>query len=201
MVNNKLIFSLVFSFLLLIISVNAKIADVAYVTKNMNPDAQVVSVFSELNLTYRLVDDSQISSTDFSQYRMIFIGDENFGDIEDIPVTERPSLIMNSYNYYSKLLYDDLGWSASNGRVGSSMINIKILKLDHPIAEGLSETFKVYTGSSTIYYLKGKKATGIDLIAYVLGSSHTSADAVVAAAEKGDVFLNGKTTNTRNVFF
>jgi len=201
MVNKKLIFSLFFSLLLLTVAISAKVADVAYVTKNMNPNAQVTSVFSELNLTYRLIDSSQISNTNFSQYKMIFIGDESFSGIESIPVTNYPSLIMNSYNYYSRLFYDDLGWSASKGQVGSSSINVKIINLNHPIAQGLSETFRVYTGSSTIYYLKGKKATGIDLIAYVLGSAHTSADAVVAAADAGDKFLNGRTTNTRNVFF
>ncbi|MCX6711527.1 MAG: putative metal-binding motif-containing protein, partial [Candidatus Woesearchaeota archaeon] len=202
MVNNKLIFGLFFSILLLTVAVNAKVADVAYVIKNVgNPNAQVTGVFSELNLTYRLIDDSQIGSTDFSQYKMIFIGDESFSGIESIPVTDHPSLIMNSYNYYSKLGFDDLGWSASKGQVSASMLNVKIIKLNHPIAEGLGETFKVYSGSSTLYYLKGKKATGIDLIAYVMGSSHTSADSVVAAADAGDVFLNGRTTNARNVFF
>ncbi|MFA4953636.1 MAG: Ig-like domain-containing protein [Candidatus Pacearchaeota archaeon] len=160
---------LIFASVLLMGVVSA--TDIAYVLKNpSNPNAQFVEVMNELNYSYNLIDDSQISSTDFSRYKMILIGNEN---LVGVPVDRYPSLIVNP-DYYSS-------WSRSRVAITSNQPLTAINRNSTSrITKGVSLEFQVYTrsGVSTpMYLLSGPKHSGVvkivttdDLAQYVIAT-------------------------------
>jgi hypothetical protein len=178
--------------------------DVAYVVKSeANPF--LVSELNYADLTYDVIYDSGIPSTNFSEYRIILVGEGNFDNFEDIPVEKYNSLILNSYHFYQKGIFlitdSQWGWSAGKGSA-SSPTNVRFNTLNTTIIDGLPETFRAYTIQDIdlhAYYLAGKKATGIKLIVRVEG--HTSSDAILALAYPGTKYLNGKTGEARSLFF
>ena len=127
--------------------------DIAYVLKDVSkPETNIISAINELGYDYELIDDSDVSSTDFSDYEMILVGNEN---IKNIPVNEHKSLIVNKY-YYND-------WSKSIGSSGGSL-PAKAFNLESDITEGIEGEFQVYTsccsGGTTslpVFYLAGKK--------------------------------------------
>src|SRR3989338_3436882 len=73
-------------------------ADVAYIyKKDYKVDENVLGVFSELGLSYELIDERYISLVNFSKYKLIFVGDERYENGDKIPVDEKPSVIVNYY--------------------------------------------------------------------------------------------------------
>jgi hypothetical protein len=128
--------------------------DIAYVLKNPSrPDAQFVNAINELGYTHDLIDNSDISSTDFSNYAMILLGNEN---IDDVPVNQYPSLIAN------KRYFD--GWSSDVDYITSSQpLTAYNSNQDHLITEGVRRYFQAYTRarlnglSVPLYFLSGPK--------------------------------------------
>jgi len=172
------------------------LADIAYIVKTTG-DPYLTASLNSLGLTYSIILESQLPSTDFSKYKMILIGDQNIADAKNIPTEKYPSLILNSFNYYKKSTLDyQLGLSGSRGSTSNKKVNV--LSND-PLTANLPASFNAYTSSSspTIYYLKGNKPTGIK----ILLSGSLSSDAVVASLSPGEVLLNGKTLEERNLFF
>src|SRR3989344_8514456 len=77
----------------------ASAADVAYIyNKDFKIDQNVISVFNDIGLSVDTIKASQVSQTDFSQYRLIFVGDEKFSNPGLIPVNDYPSIIANYYH-------------------------------------------------------------------------------------------------------
>src|SRR3989344_7578971 len=76
----------------------AAATDIAYIVKDSShPDAIITGLINEANYTYNIIDDSQIASTSFSQYKMILVGEGNFrNDAFKIPVNRQNSVILNS---------------------------------------------------------------------------------------------------------
>lgn len=180
-------------------------ANVAYVVKD-SADSYVINELNYMGLSYDVIKESSISSTDFSEYEMILAGDDNFDNPEDIPVTEYKSLILNHYNFYrtGTITYDyQWGWSWRRGAQGSPS-KIQIDNKNISITEGVSEFFNAYTVNNLdvkAYYLSGKKATGTKFIASIDGSAHTSADSALAVVYPGAEMLSGKTAEARSLFF
>ena len=79
------LFLIFFSVVILVsnfISASSISSDIAYVVKNPNyPDDNFIDVIEDLNLDYKLIPVSQVGTTDFSDYGMILIGDENLGNV------------------------------------------------------------------------------------------------------------------------
>jgi hypothetical protein len=69
-------------------------SDIAYVMKN-KPNQGFLDVFDELGLSVDLIKSKEISSTDFSGYNFVFIGEGKLKNIDEIPVEEMPSVITN----------------------------------------------------------------------------------------------------------
>src|SRR3989344_4872098 len=82
--------------------------DVAYILKNTNyPNDNFITSLNELNLTYDLIDDSEITITNFDSYDMILIGDENFGSLAtSIPINQKNALFL------SKSHVDEWKWAS-----------------------------------------------------------------------------------------
>ena len=64
--------------LLILLSFFASAEDVAYIyRKNFKIDNNILQVFNESGLSVKFINDNNIPSS-LSQYRLIFVGDENF---------------------------------------------------------------------------------------------------------------------------
>jgi len=179
--------------------------DIAYIVKT-SPDNFLTNELNVLGLTYDVILETNVLSTDFSEYEMILVGDDKFDNPNDIPASQYKSLIINSYHYYTKgILFPDpqFGWSDKKG-TQSSPSSIKINDFNISITSDISETFRAYTISDPNVqtdYLRSKKATGIRLLAQASGSSHTTADSVLAIVYPGVEFLNGNIAQERSLFF
>jgi len=186
-------------------SVSAVGEDIAYVVKT-NPDSFLTSEINQLGLTYDIITESNVLSTDFSQYNMILVGDDDFDNPNDIPVNEYKSMLVNSYHYYKKgVLFPDnqWGWSSKKG-FQSSPSNIQVNDFDISITSDLPEIFKAYTitdSSIQTYYLRASKPTGIRLLARIGGSGHTIGDSVLSVIYPGTEYLNGNIAQERSLFF
>jgi len=168
----------VFAFMFLVVLVQGVFAeDIGYVVKNTgNPDSNFISVINELGYSYSLIDDSDISRTDFSEYKMILIGNER---ISNVPVNEYKSLIANT-NYYEE-------WSNSIGSSGGN-IPLHAYNLNNLITEGVPANFQVYTQCCSggvaipIYYLTGRK-NNCDKITVLSDSTSDSGKYVIATKD------------------
>ncbi len=180
-------------------------ADIAYLVKT-GPDPYLKAEIISMNISYDTILESNIGSTNFSKYKMILIGDENFDNVDLIPATEHNSLVINSYNFFStgSIIVDyQLGWSKRRGS-GTSPTKMQIDNATSPITQGVQQYFNAYTLNdinTKTYYLSGQKPTGIKLLASISGVGHTSADSVIALANNGTKMLNGKTVKKRSLFF
>ncbi len=123
---------------------NVFATDVAYIVRdNSKIEVNVINEIQTLGLSYDIIDDSDISTTNFSNYEMVLLGD---GNIKNAPVEEYKSLIMNP-NYYSL-------WSGSIGSSTSSAV----FNLENSITEGILVEFNAYNvRSGQIYYLTAQK--------------------------------------------
>ncbi len=172
-------------FLFLIVLVQGVLAeDIGYVVRNTgNPDSNFINIINELGYSYELIDDSEISSTDFSEYKMILIGNER---ISNVPVNDYKSLVANT-NYYEN-------WSNSIGSSGGN-IPLHAYNLNNLITEGVPTNFQVYTQccsggvSIPIYYLTGRK-NNCDKITVLSSSTSDSGKYVIATKD-----------NPKRVFF
>lgn len=133
------------SFLFLISFVFAE-ADIAYIVKNLfSLEENIISEINELGLSYEIILESQVSNTDFSNYKMILLG---YGNIRDAPVNEHNSLILNmNRRYYQE-------WSSS---IGFSTLS-SAYNYENEITQGVSSNFNAYIfNNPKLYYLTGQK--------------------------------------------
>ena len=176
-------------------------SDFAYVVKNSaGVDNNLLGKISDLGYDYDIVYEANVSSTDFSQYRLIIVGNSNLDNPSNIPIDQYKSLIINSYDYYKKNLDYQLGFSYSSGSLTSPSI-LQVYDLESPIVQGINVSFRGYTLTNPAVktsYLLGKKPTGMRIVV----STQTSlANAAIATIDPGVTYLNGKTAEERAIFF
>jgi len=176
----KIILCLLVGFLVLVGAVYAQAVtkDVAYVVKDTsNPNPNLIQALNDLGYSYDLIDDSIVSSTNFNNYGMILLGNEN---IKNVPVENHKSLVMDP-NYYSN-------WS--NGKISLTSNHILTafnINSGIEITDGIMGRFNVYTATKTpsgqnipYYYLSGKKKTGVASVTTVGDSTTDKTKFVVA---------------------
>ena len=161
--------------------------DIAYVVKNPDIiDANFIQIIQNEGYTYDLIDDSDISKTNFESYSMILVGNER---IRNLPINSYPTLIVNP-DYYQE-------WSKS---IGSSSGNYPLSSYnannEHFITLGLNKEFDVYTSccsnsgnSLKLHYLKSTK--------YDSGRVITTGD---SSGDSGNYVIATK-KNPERVFF
>ncbi len=173
-------------------------ADIAYVVVNsFGIDSSLLELFDSLEYSYEIVYESDIPTTDLSEFRLVIIGDQNLKNPRDFPINENKVIVLNSYNYYEST---QLGLSGSRSFV-SSPSTLKVRLTSSDIAQDVPEQFYAYSISNpnvNSYVLKGQKPTGTKII---ISSASLSADAVIAALEPGTNLLNGKQLEERVLFF
>ena len=197
----KKLFVLCTLILLLVVTVSA--ADIGYVVKN-GADSRFISSINSLGYSYDLIDDSDVSSTDFSQYVFVLVGDDDFSDVIvnqlAVEISENKALILNSHHYYQSGSDWQWGFSRDKSAV-SSPTGLKLSDELSSITDGVGETFNAYSGSDPdvkTYILKGQKPVGIELLVHKNGAQVS--DTVVAIVEPGVKYLNGRTAQGRAVF-
>ncbi|MCX6748925.1 MAG: hypothetical protein NT076_04945, partial [Candidatus Pacearchaeota archaeon] len=73
--------------------------DVGYILQSKrNVDSRITGVFTEMNLSYKLIEDKYLSKEDLTKFKFIFIDDAILRNTAKIPVYNYPSVIMNQ-NY------------------------------------------------------------------------------------------------------
>ncbi len=109
-------FFIVFSILSLLLIGASSAKDVAYIyEKNSRVDQNILGVFDELGMSYELIQENEMPQ-DFSDYKLIFVGDERFSNPENIPVDKVPTVIANYYHggEFGITDYDGVSKLASN---------------------------------------------------------------------------------------
>lgn len=169
--------------------------DVAYIYSSQNRiDNNIITVFSGLNLSVELINENSLPK-DFSQYKLIFIGDEKIS--RPIPVEKYPSIIAGYHMGQETGLTDNDGVS--------KMASVMPLKVK-------------FEGKELVVYTSGRDKRGIAIPYYFLdnenkvkglvkyaGTYSTSSGKdfgdVISLANKGTVLSNGKVVDSNICFF
>jgi hypothetical protein len=192
---NYKILSLIFV-LLLINLISA--GDIAYIySKDFRVDQNIVDQFESLGLSVDLIKSGEVSKTDFSQYRLLFVGDERFSNADQIPVNQYPSIIIN-YKHGGE-------WGLTNPNgitslAGNSPLEVK---KGSQIIQVYDRAF--YQGGSSLaipyYYIKSRNAApGMMSVAEAYQGGSILGDAIAYGAA-GTELINGKFTNGKICFF
>ena len=93
MAKREVIATIILSFFL--ITSFASAADVAYIYRNPSQiDNNTISVFEELGLAIDLIRENSLPRN-LSNYKLIYVGDENFRNEKNIPVNDYPAIVSN----------------------------------------------------------------------------------------------------------
>ncbi|MBS3092298.1 VWA domain-containing protein [Candidatus Pacearchaeota archaeon] len=181
----------------------ASAADVAYIyNKDFKIDQNVIGVFNDLGLSVDTIKASQVSSVDFSQYRLIFVGDEKFSNPRLIPVNDYPSIIANYYHGRDWDITDADGIS----KIGGTQ-PLKVKKFGNFIQILQVYTDAFFSPGSTVaipyYYLDhNNKAPGFEEIAGThVGDIDGDLGAVIAYANASSRLNNGEFANGKMCFY
>jgi hypothetical protein len=179
-------------------TIASAVADVAYIYKKaFRIDNNILRTFNESNVTYDLIDERNLP-VNFGQYKLIFVGDENFRYSNRILVNQFPSVVANYYhtNFW--------GFTDAEG--------VSQLGADHPLeVKKDGRMIQVYTqgrkwpgGPSVVYYFldQENKAPGLQTVALTEPSeSGESYGDVISYAYPGAQLFGGKTQQARLCFY
>jgi len=173
-------------------------ADVAYIyRKAYKIDDNILKVFNESNITYELIDERNLP-VNFANYKLIFVGDENFRYENRILVNQFPSVVANYYhtNFW--------GFTDAEG--------VSQLGADNPLdVKKGGQIIQVYTqgreypgGPSVVYYYLDTedKAPGFQTVAVTQTAVNVNLDGdVISYANPGTPLFGGKTQQAKLCFF
>ncbi|MBI2631458.1 right-handed parallel beta-helix repeat-containing protein [Candidatus Pacearchaeota archaeon] len=193
----KLYFAPFLLFILLIAPVFA--GDVAYIyRKSFRIDNIIIETFQDLGFSVEKIQEDRIPS-DLSKYRLIFLGDENFKNINKIKdiIAENPSIIVNSYHGKELGLTDNEGVS----QLGSSG-PLSVLKNGNLIQAYTSESGHRGMSVNYLYLDTLNKAPSLKKIASTepTSSGYKFGD-VIACGSTGSLLMNGKVAKKNLCFF
>jgi hypothetical protein len=199
--HRKSVFPFLLLFLIMFSTLVAATGDVAYIyKKTFSVDNNIVDIFEELGLVVDLIDERNLPN-DFSSYKFIFVGDENYRFGERFPVNDYPSIIAN--------YYFGMDWGLVNNDISSLASNTPLnVKISNVKKQVYTQAF-FRTGSSIAipyYYLPNTgtqnwMAPDLEVIAKTFTGVVPELGAVIAYGEIGDRLRNGKTLNANMCFF
>jgi len=159
-------------------------ADVAYILGDASQvSASITSVLNELNLTFDVIRNSQIPSTDFGQYSLLLIA-------EDVKKTSFLPLNQINAVFLEKGTADEV-WDIGNiGQTSSKKIEVEDESsfIFNQIQIPSNDEIEIYNTLSAIHYLIPSIQSGVKTAGIKLGTFRP----VIAYSDLGDV---------RNVFF
>ena len=193
-----LLFLIAFIFSITLIFANA---DVAYIIHNKyNIKSEFVDVLNELGLSHKIVYSSNLSITNFSDYGMILLNDEDFPNPELIPVNDLPAIIVNGRNIV------DWGWTKAISKTSqNSILHADLINAEHKIAQGIvdQDIILYIREDPDVYSIEETNAfTGLEII--VAKKDHPN-DGILVIAESGSILTKpgypDTHVNARSVFF
>ncbi len=136
-------------------------ADVAYVVKTSG-NSMITGILNELDYSYSIITDSQISSANFSNYAILLVQDDVVNK-NLLPLKTKNSILLG------KNIIKDIWPTVTIGTTTASYS--KFEQIGTPFTKGFSAIdFKAYTSGKTAYYLKIKPGY-VQRIALTTGSS------------------------------
>jgi len=193
---------LIFLVVMLVVVLNMSFVfaeDVAYIYRNINAvDDNVVDVFEDAGLSVDLIQENDIPN-DIRDYRILFVGDERFRNVENIPVGEISTIISNYY------FGEDWGLTDGDGisKLGSnSELSVRM--------EDTNEIIQVYTQAKypgrsiaiPYYYLdEHNRINGLEKIAGTYTGNDYNFGDVISYANAGTHLINGNVIDGRLCFF
>jgi len=149
MVNRKLFLFWIIFLILLISIVSA--SEIGYIYRQASEiDFNILGVFNEINLSYNLINEKDLPDN-FSDYKIIFVGNERFRKASKIPVGNTPSIVMN---YYHGNLWDLTDRDGVSKLASNSPLNIE---KDRQIIQVYNQA-RYFLGRASVpyYYLSDK---------------------------------------------
>jgi len=173
-------------------------SDVAYIyRREFKIDDNILEVFNESGLTVDLIDEQDLP-VPFSEYRLIFVGDENFRRENQIPINSYPSIVANYYHSPFWGLTDAEGVSQLASDHALSVVK------DSRMIQVHTQARKWLGGPALPYYYLDEinKAPGLDTVA----TTETTASGpafgdVISYAEAGAQLHGGVTQYSRLCFY
>jgi hypothetical protein len=168
--------------------------NVAYIYDSLwSIDSNIVSSFSDLNFSVDYIRCKDVSSTDFSQYGLIFVGNEELNCSYQIPVDKYSSVIMNGRDT------KDLGLTS---RTGASKIASNVpLKIN--VSNNITQVYTIaeYNKNYLSLYFLPVYYSGFDKTGelYLRGIKYPGL--AISHINAGTTLTNGKKTNSNICFF
>ena len=191
----KILFML--SLLILSMTFVSASADVAYIfRKDFKIDQNIINVFNEMSLTVELINENNLPQN-FNNYRILFVGDENFRNAENIPVNSKPTLIASYHKGNAWGITDRDGVS----QLGATS-PLKVVKGNSVIVV-YTEAFSNNKVAVPYYFLdEENKAPSMTQIASTqTTSSGRKFGDVISHASPGQVMMNGEIQRANLCFF
>jgi hypothetical protein len=171
--------------------------DIGYIAKNASkPEGKIIAAIEDLGYSYKLIDDSEIPSTDFSKYEMILVWDELLANYDKIPITKKKAIVGNSYYLNTWKIADYTG-----SKISSGYLSAQVYDENSRITEGIADNLQVYnTKEISLNYLlyKPKRAPGI--VPLVVTDNYNEYP-IVGIINPGGGLYGGGTCEQRTVFF
>ncbi|MEN9626533.1 MAG: hypothetical protein RL557_861, partial [archaeon] len=188
-----LLFSSLFIITLLVGFISAA-DDVAYIYKSKaSVDTVIVDTFEDLGLSVELIDETKLPS-DFSSYKFIFIGDERFRNIDNLPIYDTPTIISNYY------FGEEFGLTDVDGVSKLAATSPLQVKKGNEIMEVYTQAR--YNGVSIPYYYLAteNKATNLQTVAETYTGDGSLGD-VISYIGSGTRLLNNEQAEKNICFF
>ena len=196
----KKLFLMLAVLILLSTYVNAQQKDVAYVVRT-TANQDFVDVLNDLALSFDVVMESDVVNTNFSNYRMMLVGDNFFNNPDLIPVNNLNSFVVNTFHL------EDWGLISSSIKLGvtaaNQPLNIRNIDINQFVTNGLSRVLQVYTqGNIPLYSLSRAESISryIVSVEYKADNSPT-ADHVIAVNMPGTRLSNNKGISQGRITF
>jgi hypothetical protein len=147
-------FSLALALLISPLAVAIGQKDVAYILEDSSTvSGNIILSFDQLGLTYDVIRDSQIHSTNFSNYHVLLIA-ENVGNKALLPYTQKHAIFLDKS-------IAEVVWSGTETGSTTNARQIKVAAFSHVIFSGISVpadgVIDIYGGTgSESHYLKAK---------------------------------------------
>ncbi len=197
-VKSKQLFVIIFSFIIVFFLTSlVAAADVAYIyRKDFRIDQNIVKEFKNLGLSVDLIQENKMP-LNFSEYRIIFVGDENFVNPSKIPVHDNPSIIANYYHGSLFGLSDNEGVSQLASTDPLTVVtDNRILRVYTTARDGRGIALPYY------YIDRANKAPALERIAATeTTSSGDKFGDVISYVKAGSNLFNRKSAKENICFF
>ncbi len=170
------------STIVVITSISAQIPkfDVAYILMDVtHPEQNVITALNQSGLSYNLIDDDSLPSTNFSEYNIVLVWNEKIKNPSLIPITKKKSIIANTYYLSDWKIADSAGTQSSSQPLKGQIL------ISNLITSNLTSPVPLYTTSlASLHYVAKlpKRATSIK---NVLGTNNFGKDVIIGFIDSG----------------